>query len=244
MFIIFMLISSPIISETSILFGLARNEIGVDRGEGEIWKPLFFDVDREGNFHIPDFYKGRVAVFNNRGELIREMLVNEGISPRMNFFSLNHNGSYTTYDNYTLYNLNNSGEIIWKQNFGLGVIPSRVYTDSRGIFISFSGSNYYMFNYSANNPVKEVEDIVLNKKTKKADDNTLLHQDDYRSIWVNNSKYRELIIDNYNNAERDIKKVPVPANNSSGSGFWVVVGKDGNIYSNIFNDEGVLFNKF
>lgn len=120
----------------TIPLGPGPGEVAVEKGEGEDWKPLFFGVDSTGNVHIPDFYNGRIAIFSSAGRLIRSLVVREGISPRMNFFSLAATGGYVTWDNNSLYLLDGDGRVKWKHEFGFGVIPERVISLDSGIFVS------------------------------------------------------------------------------------------------------------
>lgn len=232
---LFIVFTANITSETIIRFGRNIDEIGVDRGEGEIWKPLFFDVDKSGNIHIPDFYKGRVAIFKPDGQLYKEIVFPDGISPRMNYFCLNLDGTYTTYDNYTLYLINQVGETIWSNPMGLGAIPTRLYTDNRGVFIQFSGSNIIQYGYSHNNPIGTVDSLLLSKKYK-VDDAMLVFQEGKNTIWLTNGRIKSVLV---KNGKKNIKKIAVPNNITSGSGYWVVRGKDSKLYSSLFTEDNV-----
>lgn len=234
-FLLCILLPLNLFGNTSISFGRNNDQISIDRGEGEIWKPLFFDVDAKSQIHIPDFYKGRIAVFNTDSKLVNSITVSEGISPRMNFFSLNENGTYTTYDNYSLYLLSEKGEVIWKQQMGIGVIPTRIFVDGRGVFIKFPSTDFYRFSYEAGKPYETVKDILINE-TMKIEDSMLIYQTDVKTIWQKGSKFKKIIIKQ--DSQEDLK-IPVPYNSTSGSGYWVVYGLDSHIYTVLFTDENL-----
>lgn len=228
-----LLISINLFCDTSISFGRNSDQISIDRGEGEIWKPLFFDVDKDSQIHIPDFYKGRIAIFNKKGELINSIITPEGISPRMNFFSLNNNGTYTTYDNYSLYLLDSEGNVIWKQQMGIGVIPVRIYVDDRGVFIKFPSTDFYKFSYEPKLPTETLKDIALND-TQSIEDAMLIYQANDKNVWLKGNKFKSIII---RQKDKEDLKFPVPMNYTSGSGYWVVYGQDNHIYTILFTDE-------
>ncbi len=136
-------------------FGRENGQIGVDRGDGEEWKPLFFDVDREGRIHIPDFYKGRIAVFDRQGRLAEQKPCLEGISPRMNYFRLAPNGRYVTFGDHHLYCLRPDGALAWKREMGYGAVPSHVWANEIGIFLvlPFGDGRSLVFDYSSDRPL-------------------------------------------------------------------------------------------
>jgi hypothetical protein len=123
------------VSLTRIDFGPGPNQIGLERGAGEHWKPLFFAVDGEGLIHIPDFYKQRIAVFDKQGRLKADIPCAAGISPRMNFFALAPNGCYITFNDGTLYTISAQGKVKWEYALGPGVIPERIFPADTAIFI-------------------------------------------------------------------------------------------------------------
>ncbi len=135
--------------------GRADGEIGIDRDGGEDWKPLFFDVDREGRIHVPDFYKGRIAVFDRQGRLARRKACPEGISPRMNFFCLAPDGAYVTFSDHHLYCLRADGSLAWKRDLGIGAIPSFILANEAGIFMElpFADGRSLVFDYSSDRPI-------------------------------------------------------------------------------------------
>jgi hypothetical protein len=142
------------IQTTTIPLGPNITQVGIEKGEGENWKPLFFSADTSGNIHIPDFYKYRIAVYSSAGDLVRAIPVQEGISPRMNYFSLAAGLGYITYDGNTLFYINANGSLKWKHPFGFGVIPTRVFVSSAGIFAAFpsqpgSKQGTFVFTYSS-----------------------------------------------------------------------------------------------
>jgi len=123
------------VSLTHIDFGPGPNQIGLERGAGEHWKPLFFAVDGKGLIHIPDFYKQRIAVFDKQGRLKADIPCAAGISPRMNFFALAPNGCYITFNDGTLYTISAQGKLKWQYAFGAGVIPQRIFPADTALFI-------------------------------------------------------------------------------------------------------------
>jgi hypothetical protein len=148
---------SPI-KQTHIPFGPNANEIGIEKGEGENWKPLFFSVDNSGNIAVPDFYKGRIAMFSPEGKFLKGLQLQQGISPRMNYFGANPSGGYVTYTDYALYCLSTEGRVNWSRPFGIGAIPERVYPCSTGIFVLFSAvlgprQGTMVFSYSSPQPM-------------------------------------------------------------------------------------------
>lgn len=221
--VLLFILSSTLYSNTKIYLGNEEDQIGFDKSEDGIWLPIFFDVDDDENVHFPDFYKGRIAVFNNGGELVTSYFIEEGISPRMNYFSLNPNGTYTTFDNGTLYLLDDIGSIIWKSEIGLGNIPISIYTDDRGIFLKLSGSDFTYYSYSSNRPLGNIKNILLNGK-KQVPDSTLLYQDNTHDIWINKDKIISIIQNN-----EVINRIPVKTDNL-GSGYTIRV-KSNRIYS-------------
>lgn len=227
-FLLFFLISGVgIYADTVIEFGRNNNQIGIDKSDEGIWKPLFFDIDGDSNIYIPDFYKGRIAVFNSDGELLKSIKVSEGISPRMNYFCLNDNDTFTTYDNYTLYQLSADGVVTWKVSMGLGAIPVRIYNDSRGIFIKFSRGDYFHYAFSSDKLLGNVEDIIQ-YDILPVKDAMLVFQDKESNIWITNGKHRSVIIGD--------TRFPVPSNSTDGSGYWVIRGGDGGVYSALYGD--------
>jgi hypothetical protein len=146
-------------AKTAVIpLGPNQNEIGIEKGEGEDWKPLFFSVDISGNIAIPDFYKGRIVLFTPEGKLIRGMQVSEGISPRMNYFGIAPSGGYVTYSDYTMYYLSAEGRVIWSHPFGIGAIPERIFPSATGIFalfpsISTSRQGTIVFAFSSSQPI-------------------------------------------------------------------------------------------
>jgi hypothetical protein len=124
--------------ETIISFGPGHTQIGIETGEEEHWKPLFFSIDGDGIIHIPDFYKNRIARFSKDGQFIGAEHCPEGISPRMNYFSIMPEGGYVTFDGGTLYCLNNDASLRWKHDFGIGMVPGGIYISASRVFLSFS----------------------------------------------------------------------------------------------------------
>lgn len=143
---------------TRIQYGRGKHEIGIEKGGGEHWKPLFFHVDEKGIIHIPDFYKMRVALFNGNGSFNREIKCPSGLSPRMNFFSLVMDTCYVTFNDNSLYLINNDGSVKWESPFGLGIIPARVFPNSIGIFMVLprmadADGRALVFDYSQSKPI-------------------------------------------------------------------------------------------
>jgi outer membrane protein assembly factor BamB len=123
------------ISRTRIAFGPGQARIGLERSAGEHWKPLFFAVDNQGVIHIPDFYNQRIALFDAKGTLVEAKPCAQGISPRMNFFTLAPNGCYVTFSDGTLFLIKASGELGWQYSFGPAVIPQRIFTTDVALFV-------------------------------------------------------------------------------------------------------------
>jgi hypothetical protein len=133
----------------TIGLGNAVGQIGYDAGEGEIWKPVFFAVDLNGNVHVPDFYKDRIAIFDSKGQLKAAIACNSGLSPSMSYFSLTPDGSYVTFDSSVLYLLERTGKMRWRYQFPLGTFLEGIYlgtknaqllpiaTKEQGISVSF-----------------------------------------------------------------------------------------------------------
>lgn len=121
--------------ELRIPLGPAAAQIGVEKGDGEHWKPLFFSADTDGNLYVPDFYKNRIAVFCKTGTLAHSLPVRRGISPRMNFFTRTPEGLFVTFDEFTLFCLEPSGTLRWSYRFSFGTIPQAVHVTDAGVFV-------------------------------------------------------------------------------------------------------------
>lgn len=220
---ILLMICVQLNSQVRIEYGKEHYQIGVS-GEGDsLWLPLFFDVDELSQIHIPDFYKERIVIYNSQGEVVKILPVSEGISPRMNFFSLNFDGTYTSFDNHTLYLLDEKGQIIWKHSWGLGVLPSHIYSDERGIFISLMDSEYYFFTYSSPAALGGVKDIGLSG-LEFPEEGYLIYQEEGYYIW----KEKEQRVLFWKEGEE--KKIPLPG--SRKAGHRVVYGQDRVLYMN------------
>lgn len=146
------------INHTRIQFGRGKQEISIEKGGGEHWKPLFFHVDEKGIIHIPDFYKMRIALFNPDGSFHKEKKCPSGISPRMNYFSLVMDKYYVTFNDNSFYLINSDGSVKWEYSFGLGVIPSRVFPNNVGIFMVFprfadTDGRSIVFDYAQSQPI-------------------------------------------------------------------------------------------
>ncbi|MBN2535936.1 MAG: hypothetical protein JXB88_23860 [Spirochaetales bacterium] len=146
------------IRNTRIQFGPGKQEISIEKGGGEHWKPLFFHVDENGIIHIPDFYKMRIALFNTDGSLYKELKCPAGISPRMNYFSLVMDNYYVTFNDNSLYLINRDGTVKWEYPSGLGIIPVRVFPNSVGIFVVFppvadTDGRALVFDYAQSRPI-------------------------------------------------------------------------------------------
>ncbi|MBN2735514.1 MAG: hypothetical protein JXR70_00945 [Spirochaetales bacterium] len=149
------LYSQEIHRQVTIPFGSAENQITIDQGGGEHWKPLFFDIDAQGRIHIPDFYKSRIAVFDFKGKLQTSKPCPEGISSRMNFFALSSKNVYITFSDYTLYNLNALGKLNWKHQLGIGFIPASLYPGDQAIYLVPSGQDQraIVYDFASNTPI-------------------------------------------------------------------------------------------
>jgi hypothetical protein len=146
------------VQQTRIYFGPGKQEVGIEKGGGEHWKPLFFSVDEDGVIHIPDFYKMRIVLFNGDGSYKGENKCPAGISPRMNYFSLARDGFYVTFNDSSLYLLNDDGSVKWEHKFGLGIIPQRVFPNAMAIFLLLpaladSDGRSLVFDYSSADPI-------------------------------------------------------------------------------------------
>lgn len=225
--LILLVLSMNLFTQVKVFFGEGKNEIGIDIGEFETWKPLFFSVDSSSNLHIPDFYKNRIAIFNTSSTLLKEIDLDKGISPRMNYFNLNYNNTYTTYDNYTLFLLSDKGEIIWKFFFGIGEIPTHVFCDDRGVFVSFNNKEYIYFSYHNGIPVGLINSILI-EEDKVIDNAMLLYQDKEKNVWITNEEHKKVVF-NYYNPKVLIKLVE--SNSVSGTGFWIARGLNNKYYS-------------
>lgn len=231
-------ITTQVYADTEIQFGNNKDQISIDKSSEGIWKPLFFDVDQNSNIHIPDFFKGRIAIFTPEGKLYKELQINEGISSRMNYFALNQDNTYTTYDNYSLYLLSQEGTVIWKVQMGLGAIPQHIYRDNRGIFIKFPSSVYYQYSYESGKLTNKIEDILLNNKTEEKN-SILLYQDKNSDIWITNKNRQILVNEYYDKNNKEQKKLPIQRNSTNGSGFWIIRGLDKNIYSSLYSNRNL-----
>jgi hypothetical protein len=140
---------------TKIMFGKGANQVGLDKGGGEHWKPLFFSVDDRGLIHIPDFYKSRIAVFDAKGALSGSIEVKEGVSPRLNYFALTPSGRYVTFGDYTLYLIGKDGSLAWKKMLGYGAIPESIFANDIAIFLVLPGGDgrTIVFDYASNRPL-------------------------------------------------------------------------------------------
>ncbi|QEN04207.1 hypothetical protein EW093_05635 [Thiospirochaeta perfilievii] len=224
-----LLTSFNLLSDTTIYWGNNRNKISIDISDEGIWSPLYFDVDQNSNIHIPDFFKGRVAIFTPEGELLKEIKIKEGISSRMNYFSLNSNNTYTTYDNYSLYLLDSNGGVIWTKEYGLGSIPNKIFSDEFGIYIAFN-SNYYFNSY--NEPANStLEDLFESNSSQ------IIYKDETKTISVKNKKVEILDFEN------NVKNIAIPQNGILGTGYWVIYGEDHSLYSSIHNKKSLIIKK-
>lgn len=143
-------------TETIVIeFGRGNTQVGIDKGGGEHWKPLFFDIDDQGNIHIPDFYKARIAVYNKKGEFLKEKPCPKGISPRMNYFCLTPKDQYVTYGDYTLSLIAEHGKLVWEKMPGYGAIPRFVWANEVAIFLVLPGKDEraIVFDYFSNRPI-------------------------------------------------------------------------------------------
>jgi hypothetical protein len=143
------------ISRTKIFFGPGKTEVGIEKGGNEHWKPLFFSVDEKGIIHIPDFYKNRIILFDKKGALLESIPVKEGLSPRMNFFTLSPNGHYVTFSDSTLYLLGKNGLLSWKRFLGYGSTPETLYANKVAVFLALPGDDErcVIFDYASDRPL-------------------------------------------------------------------------------------------
>lgn len=220
-----MFMSRSLFSDTTIGYGLENDQIGFDFFNDEMWMPLFFDVDAMGYIHIPDFYKKRIAVYDQDGKLIKIIGVDEAISPRMNYFKLNPDESYITYNDYSLFHVSKKGEVLWKYHFGLGVIPETIYSNNSNVYFTLNDQSYYI-GYGSSD-VNVEKNIMVSK-----DGQSLIYMSDIKEIYVTNEKYKDIVI----TEEDSTKKIPVPTNFNSGSSFWVTIGLNNNFYTILIND--------
>jgi hypothetical protein len=104
---------------------------------------------------FPDFHKNRIACFDLKGKLVKALAVKEGISPRMNYFSLAPKERYVTFGGYTLYLIGSDGSLIWKRQFGYGAIPENLFANDVGIFLVLPGGDgkAIVFDYVLNRPL-------------------------------------------------------------------------------------------
>ncbi|MBN1646764.1 MAG: hypothetical protein JW874_01910 [Spirochaetales bacterium] len=117
-----------------IVLGENIDQLGfINEGE-TIWYPVFFCTDTDGNIHIPDFYKGRIAVFSPGGKLLKSVRT-ACISPRMNVFLRNAEGKYIVIDSGNLYVLDAAGKPEWEYQFPPGFIPDAVYAIENYIYV-------------------------------------------------------------------------------------------------------------
>lgn len=222
-------ITTQVYADTEIQFGNNKDQISIDKSSEGIWKPLFFDVDQNSNIHIPDFFKGRIAIFTIEGKLHKELQINEGISPRMNYFALNQDNTYTTYDNYSLYLLDSDGVVIWKKYFGLAAIPQHIFIDQNGIYIKFN--NIYTL-YSFLGKKIELNKDIFSDFSSLLVKNSLIYKSEEEVVYISNTKKRTITIDR----NGQISKINVPQNGVEGSGYWVIRGDDRNIYTSLYYD--------
>ena len=143
--------------EIAVPMGRGEHEIGVDEGGGERWMPLFFAVDEGERVYIPDFYNGRIAVFDGDGSLSGAVSIAAGISPRMNYFDRTDDGRFVTFDDGALYLLSRDGEVLWSRRFAAGMIPRTVVAADEALFVVFpqssvAGRGALVFDYASPEP--------------------------------------------------------------------------------------------
>jgi hypothetical protein len=122
------------VSSVRIQYGNMDNQIGLVEDGGH-WKPLFFCVDAEGNVHVPDVYKSRIAVFGKDDKLKASKPCPAGISPRMNYFGMNPRGMYCAFGDGQLSLITKYGRLSWQYNFGYGIIPSWIVPSNSALFL-------------------------------------------------------------------------------------------------------------
>jgi len=140
---------SPGFSQTVIGLGTKDDEIGVLRSYGEHWKPLFFAVDKEGQVHIPDFYKNRIVVYSSQGRFQKAIPVQQGLSPRMNVFLRNTAGQYLSLTDGSLFVLDPQGKVLWQKGLGMAFFPQQILFSDESVQVLSTGSRGRVFRFRA-----------------------------------------------------------------------------------------------
>jgi len=145
-------------SRTRIDYGHGDGQIGLVESAGEHWKPLFFAVDNDGNIHIPDFYKARIAVFDKTGKLKEAKPCPQGLSPRLNYFGQSPHGWYVTFGDGSLFVIKPDGKLAYSYNFGYGIIPARIVPARSAIFVILpphldKDGRAILFDYGSSRPL-------------------------------------------------------------------------------------------
>jgi dipeptidyl aminopeptidase/acylaminoacyl peptidase len=143
------LTATLLVAQPTLPLGEGPTKIGVLKSYGEHWKPLFFAVDSQRNYHIPDFYKNRIVLFDHEGRFLQAIPTEGGLTPRMNIFLRNDNGQYLSFSDSALYILSPEGKILWTQNFGLGFIPRQILFSESMVQVLPSGSRGKVFLFNA-----------------------------------------------------------------------------------------------
>ena len=129
-------------------FGSENSEIGILQTQSDFWYPHFFDIDSENNIYIPDFYKNRIAVFDEDGNFQDEIKTTSGIQPNMNYFKFVDKQYFITYCNSTLWVIDSKGILLYKYQFGIGSFPDNIICTKRYIFLYMNSfSNFRRKNY-------------------------------------------------------------------------------------------------
>lgn len=140
--------------------------------EGDtLWYPIFFSVDKDNNIHIPDFYRGRIAIWSVSGGLIKSVATGY-ISPRMNVFIRSPEGKYIVIDSGKMYLLSEEGKLEWSYQFPFAFIPEAVYAIENYIYVlshaesnGKSGRAAYAFQSDTDQPLgilgRETEESII-----------------------------------------------------------------------------------
>lgn len=140
----FLLLPSLLFAEDSVIwlpFGDTKEDLGADLEDGEEWFPVLFALDGTGSVHVPDFYKGRVAVYDREGSFVREVPAPELVSPRMNLFGLGRDGNYFSFGDFAFVSADATGKIRWSLPFPIGTMVEGAVATDDAVYLIASGES-------------------------------------------------------------------------------------------------------
>ena len=140
--VMILFLSFPLFSQV-LSFGPNSSQIGRDQGNGEDWMPLFFAQEPNGTIHIPDFYKGRIVLFDSKGQFLKAITTEVGLIPSLNYFSRSPQGNYILFSNFTLWILDPAGKLKGKFAFPMGFFPEGFFVSETGVSLKTGDRGYF-----------------------------------------------------------------------------------------------------